>query len=104
MAGSINLLGDFRIVGRVFADFEEDAGGALLRQRLQHRRRVALPGAVVEGEDDLLLLEEVQLLEMLEAKTRTARGIDLDRAGDAERVRIVASCARGLWRLGLRGA
>ena len=57
------------------------------------------PRAVVERQHDFLVAQEVEVLEMLEAESRTACGVDLDGAADAERVRIVAggSC-------GLRGA
>jgi hypothetical protein len=99
VAGRINLLEDFRIVGRVLADGEEDAGGAFFGQRLQHCGCVAEPWAVVKGEHHFLLFQEVELLEVLEAEAGTARGVDLDGAADTECVRIAASRARGLCRL-----
>ena len=52
----------------MFADREEDAGGAFIGQRLQHRRRVVRPGAVIEGQHHLVVAQEVELLEMLEAE------------------------------------
>ena len=80
---------DFRIVGGVLADREERRLDALVGQRLEHGRR-GRPGAVVEGQHHFLVAQEVVLAEMLEAEARTAGGVDLDRAGDAERVGIVA--------------
>ena len=90
VAGRHHLLEDFGIVGGVLADREEDAGGAFFRQRLQHRRRIHRPRAVVERQHHFLVAQEVELLEMLEAETGTAGRVDLDGAADAERVRIVA--------------
>ena len=93
MAGRHHLLEDFGIVGGVLADREEDAGGAFLRQRLQDRGRIHRPRTVVERQHHFLVAQEVELLEMLEAETGTAGGVDLDGAADAERVRIVAGRA-----------
>ncbi len=39
-----------------------------------------------------MVAQEVELLEMLEAETRSAGGVDFDGASDAERVR---DCCRG---------
>src|SRR5262249_39736584 len=69
-----------------------------LRQRLQHGGRVAEPRAVVEGQHHFLLLQEVELLEMLEAEAGAASGVDFDGAADTERVRIGAGGARRLGR------
>ena len=90
MTGRHHLLEDFGIVGGVLADREEDAGGAFIRERLQHGGRVHRPWAVVEGQHHFLVAQEVELLEMLEAETGAAGGVDLDGAADAERVGIVA--------------
>ena len=90
MAGRHHLPEDFGIVGGVLADREEDAGGAFFRQRLQDRRRIHRPRAVVEGQNHFLVAQEVEFLEMFEAETGTAGRIDLDGAADTERVRIVA--------------
>ena len=108
VAGRQHLLEDFRIIGGVLADRKEDAGGAFFRERLQDRRRIYRPRAVVKGQHHLLVAQEVELLEMLEAEARTACGVDLDGAADAERVGIVAGRAgrsgccrwRGLRRCG----
>ena len=54
--------------------------------------------AVVEGQHDLFRIEEVVGLVVLEAEARSARGVDLDDARDAERIGI----ARALRRLGRR--
>ena len=87
MSGRDHLLEDFRIIGRVLADREEDAGGAFLRQRLQDRGRIDRPRAVVERQHHFLVAQEIELLEMLEAETGAAGGVDFDGAADAERVR-----------------
>ena len=81
------------MVGRVLADREEDAGRAFFRQRLQHGGRIDRPWAVVEGQHHFLVAQEVELLEMLEAESGAAGGVDLDGAADAERVGIVAGRA-----------
>ena len=70
----------------MLADREEDRLDAFGGQRLEHGRR-GRPRAVVEGQHDFVVAQEVVLLEMLEAEARTAGGVDLDRAGDAERIR-----------------
>src|SRR3954447_10903272 len=85
----------------MLADREKDAGGALVRKRLQHRGRVDQPWAVVEGQHDFLVLEEVELLEMLETKTRASGGVDLHHAGNTEHVRPAIAghlgAGRGRW-------
>ena len=91
VAGRENLLEDFRIVGRVLADRKENAGRAFVRQRLQHRGRIDRPRAVVERQHHFMVAQEIELLEMLEAEARSARGVDFDDAGDAERIGIGAS-------------
>ena len=82
-------LENFRIVGGVLADREERGPHAFIGQRLEHGGR-GRPRAVVEGQHHFLVAQEVVLLEVLEAEARAAGGVDLDRAADAERVRIGA--------------
>src|SRR5260221_531569 len=94
MAGRGHLFENFGMVGRVLADREEYRLGAFIRERLEHGGRVYRPGTVVEGQHDFLVRPTVELLEMREAETRPARGVDFHHAADAERIRI---CARGLW-------
>ena len=84
-----DLLENFRMIGRVLADREEHRLGAFVGQRLQHRRR-GRPRTVVEGQHDLLVGQEVELLVLQEAETRSARGVDHDGAADAERIGIGA--------------
>src|SRR5262249_51316232 len=96
MSGRINLFEDFRIIGCVLADREEDARGAFLGQRLQHRWGVLRPGPVVEGQHHLMIPEEIEILEMLEAEPRAASCVDFDRTRDTKSVRIVAGSACGL--------
>ena len=49
----------------MLADLKERGFQTLIGQRLEHRRRVLRPGAVVEGQDNLLVAQEVVLLEVL---------------------------------------
>jgi len=52
-----DLLEKFGMPQRVLADREEHRLGALRRQRLEHGGRIARPRPVVEGQDDLALLQ-----------------------------------------------
>ena len=85
-----DALEDLGVPAGMFADREEQRLGALVGQRLEHGRRIARPRAVVEGQHDFVVLQEVVGLEVLEAEAGTAGGVDLDDAGNAERVRVVA--------------
>ena len=69
------------MIGGVLADREEHRLGAFVGERLEHGGRIARPRTVIEGQHDFLVGEEVELLEMLEAEARSARGVDLDHAG-----------------------
>ena len=89
-----DLLEDAGLVGGVLADREEDRARAMRRERVDDRHRALRPRAVVVGEHHFAGLEEVMLPEMLEAETRTAGGVDLDRARDAERIRIAGAGLR----------
>ena len=95
VSGGGHLLEDFRIIGRVLADREENRLGALLGQGLQHRGRIDRPRAVVERQHHFLVAQEIELLEMLEAETGAAGGVDFHDAADAQRVRVGASGFRG---------
>ncbi len=89
--GRGHLAENFRMVGGMLADREEQGLGALVGQRLEHRRRVERPRTVVKRQHHFLVGEEIELLEMLEAETGSAGGVDLDHAADAERIRIGAA-------------
>ena len=91
VAGRGHLLENFRMIGGVLADREEHRLGAFVRQRLEHGRRIDRPRTVIEGQHDFLVGQKIELLEMLEAETGSARGVDLDDAADAERIGIGAS-------------
>ena len=86
-----HLLEDAGLVGGMLADREEDRPRAVRRERGEDRHRALRPRAVVEGEHDFAGAQEVMLLEVLEAETGTAGGVDLDRARDAERIRIAGA-------------
>jgi len=64
--------------------------GAFVGERLQYRGRIARPRTVVKGQHHLLVGEKVELLEMFEAESRPARGVDFHHAADAKRIGIGA--------------
>src|SRR5882757_2796167 len=95
-----DLLQDFRVVHCMLADRKEHRLGAFVRERFQHRRRVDGPGTIIEGQHHFLVLQEVVLLKMFEAETRSAGCVDLDNASNAERRTVRAVCWP--WRRDLR--
>ena len=95
VAGRVDLLEDFRMIGGVLADRKKQPFGAFVRQRLQHGRR-GRPRTVVEGQHDFLVGEEIELLGLQEAEAGAARGGDHAQAADAERIGIGAGRTRGL--------
>ena len=98
MARSENLLQDFRIVGRMLADRKENSGGAFVGQRLQHRGGVDRPRAIVKCQHDFVIAQEIELLEVFEAESGAAGGVDFNHAGYAERVGIGTRQFRCAWR------
>ena len=60
-------------------------------ERGEHGRGVARPGAIIEGEHDLARPQEIVALEVLEAETGPAGGVDLHHPGDAERIGIAGA-------------
>ena len=97
VAGGEDLAENFRMIGRVLADREEQPLGAFVRQRLEHGGR-GRPWAVVEGQHDLLVGQEIELLVLQEAEAGSARGVDHDRAADAQPIGIGAGRSRRLRR------
>ena len=89
-AGVDHLFGDFGMPRRVLADLEECRLQTFVGQRLEDGGRVRRPRTVVEGQNDLLVAEEVVLLEVLEAEARAAGGVDLDDARQTHAARFVA--------------
>src|SRR5215813_11331983 len=88
---------------RVFADLKECRLGAVVLQGLEHHRRVSRPGAIVEGQSDFLIAQEIILLEMLGSERRATRRIDLNDSREPERVGIIArsnclQCRRRSWK------
>ena len=79
-AGLDHLLGDFRVPSGVLADLEKRRLQALVGQCLEHGGRVARPRAIVEGQNNFLVAQEVILLEVLEAEAGAAGRVDLDDA------------------------
>src|SRR5258708_14596929 len=67
------LFRSFRMIGGVLADREKRRLGAFVGERLEYRGRIAWPRAVVKGQHHLLVGKKVELLEMFEAETRSAR-------------------------------
>ena len=90
VAGSGHLLGDFGVPYRVLADLEERGLEAIVGKRLEHGRRIARPGAVVEGQHNFPIAQEIVLLEMLEAEARSAGRVNLNYAREAHSARFVA--------------
>ena len=74
------MLGDFGVPHRVLANLEERGLEAIVGERLEHRRRVVRPRAVVESQYNFPIAQEIVLLEMLEAKAGTTCGVDLNNA------------------------
>src|SRR5262249_26853756 len=89
MAGSSDLFHDLRVPTRMLADRKEKRLGALVGQGLEYGRCMSGPRAVVERQDDFMVTQEIVSLEMLEAEAGSARGVDLDNAGNSEGIRIV---------------
>ena len=74
------MLGDFGVPHRVLANLEERGLEAIVCERLEHRRRVVRPRAVVESQYNFLIVQEIVLFEMLEAEAGTTCGVDLNNA------------------------
>src|SRR6516162_2235411 len=89
-SGGSELSGQIGAPSRVFADLKECRLGAVVLQRLEHHRRVARPGAVIEGQGDFLIAQEIILLEMLSSERGATCRIDLNDSREPERVGIVA--------------
>ena len=77
--------------GGVFADLEEGRFDAIVFERLQNHRRVFGPRAVVEGQHDFFVAQEIVLLEVLGPECRTAGGVDFDDTRKTDGVGIIAS-------------
>src|SRR6266567_6678171 len=102
-SGGSELFSQIRAPSRVFADLKECRLGAVVLQRLEHHRRVARPGAVVERQSNFLIAQEIILLEMFGSKRRATCRIDLNDSREPERVGIIAHSKwprrqRGSWK------
>ncbi len=112
-SGFDHLLGDLGMPHRVLADLKERGFQTIVGERLEHGGGILRPRTVVERQHDLLLVEEVILLEMLEAEAGAAGGVDLDDARQAHAAGLVACrnvarrrggrhggfvCSRCVWR------
>jgi len=95
MSGGGHLLENAGLVGGMGADREEDRLGAVCGKRGEHGGRVLGPWTIVEGEHDLALAQEVVALEMLEAETGAAGGIDLNHPRDAQGIGVAARGRHG---------
>src|SRR5215471_9648201 len=89
-SGSSELFSQIGAPSRVFADLKECRLGAVVLQGLEHHRRVSRPGAIVEGQSDFLIAQEIILLEMLGSERRATRRIDFDDSREPERIGIIA--------------
>ena len=99
VTGLGDVVQDVGIAGGDLADREEDRLGAFGVERREDRRRAVGQRPVVERQHDLFRIEEVVHLVVLEAEAGAAGGVDLDDAGDAERIGI----ARAVGGFGGRG-
>src|SRR5262249_15924321 len=95
VAGRGHLLEDVGLVRRMQADREEDRLGAMTREGGEYLRRVVRPRTVSESEHVFAGAQEIHALEVFGAEPRAAGGVDLDHAGNAERVRIARAVHRG---------
>src|SRR3974377_265394 len=93
-SGGSELFSQIGTPSRVFADLEECRLGAVVLQRLEHHRRVSRPWAIVEGQSDFLIAQEIILFEMLGSKRGATRRIDLNHSRQPERVGIIARSNR----------
>src|SRR5207248_9381647 len=89
-SGSSELFSQIGSPSRVFADLEERRLGAVVLQRLEHHRRVSRPRAIVEGQSDFLIAQEIILLEMLGSERRATSRIDRKYSREPERVGLVS--------------
>src|SRR6516164_6504865 len=96
-SGGSELFSQIGAPSCMFADLEECRFGAVVLQRLEHHRRVSGPWAVVEGQSDFLIAQEIILFEMLGSERRATCRIDLNDSREPEGVRIIAS-SNWLWR------
>ena len=101
--GGDHPLGDLRMPARVLADLKEGRLQTFVGERLDDGHGVLRPGAVVKGQHDLLVAEEIVLLEMFEAKSGAARGVDFDNARESHPARLVAGRYAARRRCGCRG-
>ena len=89
VTGRLDLFQNVGMIRRVLADDEKRCLETVVGERLEHLRRRD-PRPVVESEDDFSILQEVVILEMLEAEPGTARRVDLDSARHRKRVGVRA--------------
>src|SRR5215469_18119455 len=90
-SGRGDFPGYIRPPSGVLADLKKGCFDAIVFERLQHHRGVFGPRAVVEGQYDFFVAQEVVLLEVLGSECRTASGVDFDDARETDGVGIVAS-------------
>ena len=84
---------DFRVRFDIAAEQEEGRQHAFVLERVEHFRGGGRPGAVVEGEHQLLVASGSVTGKLLAADPRRALGVDLEHALGAERVRIAGQGA-----------
>ncbi len=94
MACGRDLLENVGVIGGVLADRKERRLHTMVGERREDCRCVVQPRAVVKRQHHFAGLEEVMLLEVLEAEARSASSVDLNGARCAERVRIARARGR----------
>ena len=82
-----------RMRDNVAADQEEGGEHAFVLERIENSRRGGGPGAVVEGEHQLLGLQRQGRRELFAADARRAGGIDREHTFGAERVWVAGAGA-----------
>ena len=90
MARGRDLLEYLRMPERVLADGKERGLGAVLGKGSEDGASVFGPRAVVKRQHYFLQDQEVVQLILFEAKTRAARGVNLHRTGNAQRIGVRA--------------
>ena len=85
---------------RILAQQKERGAHAFVLERVEHLRRGARPGTVVEGQDQFLFAQRQRRREVLAADPGRGLGVDLKHAFGTESVRIARARLRdgGQWK------
>ena len=92
MSGRSDVAKQGRMPKGMLADREEDRLRALIAQRLENCWCVARPGTIVKSQYDFAGPQKIVGLELFRPEARSARGVDLDNARNAESILIGRTC------------